>query len=104
MGVEKSMQQTIKCIFNQSYIKYFELKKTDWIRLYPGQVILAVDATTWTSGSETAITENAENGYSLQDYEEKLRQEINEVVIVVRTKLDPMLRFTINAMITLSVH
>lgn len=48
---EESMKNTLKSIVRQGMLKYTEegMKRTQWIKLFPSQVVLVVDCIMWTN-------------------------------------------------------
>ena len=51
---EESMKATLKSIVRQGLIKYTEegLKRSQWIKMFPSQVVLVVDCIMWTTITE----------------------------------------------------
>lgn len=45
------MKNTLKTIVRQGLTKYTEegVKRTEWIKMFPSQIILVVDCIMWTS-------------------------------------------------------
>jgi dynein heavy chain len=58
----------------------------------------------WTQDSEIALKNQNETGDSLEDFVEKQNSELMDIIIMVRGKLSKMSRYTINALITISLH
>mmetsp|Transcript_23916 Transcript_23916/g.20890 ORF Transcript_23916/g.20890 Transcript_23916/m.20890 type:complete len:225 (-) Transcript_23916:763-1437(-) len=54
LEVESVMQKTLLHICKQS-IKDTQIKRTEWVKKWPGQIVLAVNQTRWTKGAEDAI-------------------------------------------------
>ncbi|CAG9332270.1 unnamed protein product [Blepharisma stoltei] len=97
--IEKSMYKTIKEITKKSFNEYQKQERTQWIRNWPSMVVLGVNQLCWTAGVEDAIKNN-----TMKAYEDKLTKLIMGVVVMVRGKLDSLLRKTLSAVITLDVH
>lgn len=96
------MRKSLKQITKDSLRDYEESPRTDWVKKWPGQVVLSVDCTHWTKGVEAALTSDNEN--ALEEYEQLLQKQINDVVILVRGDLEPMTRVTLKAMVVIDVH
>ena len=47
---EQSMKSTLRSIVRQAELKYTEegIKRSDWIKMFPSQIILVVDCMMWT--------------------------------------------------------
>lgn len=68
LEIEAAMRKTLAELTRDSLAEYYKIKRTEWVKNWPGQIILAVDQTDWTTGVETAIPK--ENG--LEDYKSSL--------------------------------
>lgn len=55
LEIESQMRKSLKKICKESIIAYSQTKRTDWVRRYPGQIILAANQVDWTLGIENAI-------------------------------------------------
>jgi len=100
--IEAVMRKSLKDIAKDSICEYEKVKRTDWVKHWPGQIILAVDQIFWTRGVEQAIKEYEQGG--LDEFIESLRADIQDIVELVRTELPDQLRTTIKAMIVIDVH
>ena len=51
---EESMKGTLKSIVRQGVLRFTEegMKRTNWIKLFPSQVVLVVDCIMWTNITE----------------------------------------------------
>ncbi len=74
------MKNTLKSIVRQGIIKYTEegMKRTQWIKMFPSQVILVVDCIMWTSITEGYLENIGENDIT-EWYETNVSQ-LNELV------------------------
>lgn len=60
LEIESQMRKTLAELTRDSLAEYYKIKRSDWVRNWPGQIVLAVDQTDWTTGVENAIPK--ENG------------------------------------------
>jgi hypothetical protein len=60
------MKNTLKSIVRQGIFKYTEegMKRTQWIKMFPSQVILVVDCIMWTNITEGYLENIGENEIS----------------------------------------
>lgn len=97
--VEQQMLSSMKDVINRSVVDYGNTKRRDWVLKWPGQVILCADQIFWTAEVSDAI----HNG-SLGSYLKMSNKRIDEIVVLVRGKLDPGNRITLGALIVIAVH
>ena len=80
---------------------YPEAERGEWVKLWPGQAVLAVTCFYWTS----LIHESIRKGQAaLEDYLTLNNKQIDEIVKIVRGKLTKQNRVTLQALIVLDVH
>lgn len=79
---------------------YAKNERVQWVRDWPGQVVLAVSSAYWTSEMEEAIPQQG----GLAAYVEQSNQQIRDIVEMVRGKLPKALRTTLGALTTIDVH
>ena len=72
-----------------------------WVRQWPGQVVIAIDQTFWTTGVHEAIRVGPTG---LTDFYDKQQKDLEEIVALVRGKLPKNVRITLGALVTLDVH
>nr|XP_026696681.1 dynein heavy chain 3, axonemal [Ciona intestinalis] len=99
LEVESNMIVSIKQEMFKSFVDYAEKHRKKWVLDWPGQIILCASQTYWTSEVATAI----EEGY-LDKYLQQLNSQINDIVDLVRGKLDKGARITLGALTVLDVH
>ncbi|XP_054015460.1 dynein axonemal heavy chain 3-like [Hylaeus anthracinus] len=97
--VEKLMVTSLRDIAEESIIAYFTTVREEWIFSWPSQIVICGSQTHWTS----EVCESFEN-HSTSEYLEKCNSQIENAVTLVRGKLDPGARITINALIVMDVH
>jgi dynein heavy chain len=102
LDIEYQMRKSLKQITKDSLSDYEMSPRTEWVKKWPGQVVLSVDCTHWTKGVEQALLDESED--ALEKYADLLQQQINDVVILVRGDLEPMTRVTLKAMVVIDVH
>ena len=77
----------------------FQIKRTDWVLKWPGQVVIAGCQTYWTS----EVTEALENKCLKEGYE-KLLSQLDDLRNLVRLDLKKIERMTLSALIVIEVH
>ncbi|XP_076164105.1 dynein heavy chain 3, axonemal [Ptiloglossa arizonensis] len=97
--VEKLMVVSLRDIAEESIIAYFTTVREEWIFSWPSQIVICGSQTHWTS----EVCESFED-HSTSEYLEKCNSQIENTVTLVRGKLDPGARITINALIVMDVH
>ena len=60
---EESMKATLKSIVRQGLLKFTEegVKRSQWIKMFPSQVVLVVDCIMWTTITEGYLENLEEN-------------------------------------------
>ncbi|XP_076804189.1 dynein axonemal heavy chain 3-like isoform X1 [Clavelina lepadiformis] len=99
LEVESNMITSIKQEMYKSFKAYAENSRKSWVLDWPGQIVLCVSQTYWTS----EVAESIEEG-SLATYLNQLNSQINDIVDLVRGKLDKGARVTLGALTVLDVH
>ncbi|XP_043080221.1 dynein axonemal heavy chain 12 [Puntigrus tetrazona] len=99
--VEDIMLRSIRDVINRSRMAYPEVKRSQWVREWPGQVVLCTSQLYWTLEVHEAIRSGA-NG--LKNYHGQLQNQLNDIVELVRGKLSKQTRTTLGALVTIDVH
>ncbi|XP_077979573.1 dynein axonemal heavy chain 3-like isoform X2 [Glandiceps talaboti] len=97
--VEEIMKSSLNKSTKDSIEGHNTTERTKWVVDWPGQVILNVSSTFWTTLVAEAIQNN-----TLQEYLEKSSADINDIVAKVRGKLASGARITLGALIVIDVH
>lgn len=97
--VEELMKTSLRDIAQDSVIAYFMNKRNEWIVAWPGQIVLCASQIHWTSEVCESFDDN-----SITEYLDKCSEQIEETVALVRGKLEPGSRITLNALIVIDVH
>ncbi|KAL0235780.1 hypothetical protein GEMRC1_002362 [Eukaryota sp. GEM-RC1] len=97
--IENMMRSSVRNQIEIALKSYFELPRTEWVRKFAGQVVLAVDMIVWTMEVEDAIEKN-----ELPQLLEKLGKQLTDITFLVRGDLSVLDTLTLGALITLDVH
>ena len=85
-------------LFQQAYIIS---PRTEWVKEWPGQVVLCASQVYWTREVHEAIRSGPQG---LRDYWDRLEAQLHEVVALVRGKLSKQQRVTLGALVVIDVH
>nr|XP_006252735.1 dynein axonemal heavy chain 12 isoform X3 [Rattus norvegicus] len=99
--VEDLMLRSIHDVIAASRLAYPESARKDWVREWPGQVVLCVSQMFWTSETQEVISGGNEG---LKKYYKELQYQLNDIVELVRGKLSKQTRITLGALVTIDVH
>ncbi|XP_055985527.1 dynein axonemal heavy chain 12 [Sorex fumeus] len=99
--VETLMLRSIHDVIAAARLAYPESARKDWVREWPGQVVLCVSQMFWTSETQEVIRGGAER---LKKYYKELQSQLNDIVELVRGKLSKQTRITLGALVTIDVH
>ncbi|XP_063065421.1 dynein axonemal heavy chain 12 [Engraulis encrasicolus] len=97
--VEDIMLRSVRDVVNRSRLAYPDTKRSQWVRDWPGQVVLCTSQIYWTLEVHEAIRNNC-----LRTYHERLQLQLNDIVELVRGKLPKQTRTTLGALVTIDVH
>uniref|UniRef100_A0AAY5EFA7 Dynein heavy chain hydrolytic ATP-binding dynein motor region domain-containing protein n=1 Tax=Electrophorus electricus TaxID=8005 RepID=A0AAY5EFA7_ELEEL len=81
---------------------YPETKRNQWVREWPGQVVLCTSQMYWTLEVHEAIRSGP--GQGLKNYYDQLQSQLKDIVELVRGKLPKQTRTTLGALVTIDVH
>ncbi|KAG1961895.1 dynein heavy chain 12, axonemal [Pimephales promelas] len=101
LQVEDIMLRSIRDVISHSRLAYPDTKRSQWVREWPGQVVLCTSQMYWTLEVHEAIRSGA-NG--LKNYYEQLQNQLNDIVELVRGTLPKQTRTTLGALVTIDVH
>uniref|UniRef100_A0A8C7MDM0 Dynein axonemal heavy chain 12 n=1 Tax=Oncorhynchus kisutch TaxID=8019 RepID=A0A8C7MDM0_ONCKI len=100
-AVEKWLVQVedIIVIGHSTITAYGETPRSQWVREWPGQVVLCTSQIFWTLEVHEAI-----GGGGLNKYYQQLQSQLKDIVELVRGKLPKQTRTTLGALVTIDVH
>jgi dynein heavy chain, axonemal len=102
-AVETVMKDSIRDQLRQAIHDYSTQKRTDFIRAWPGQVVIAVCSLFWTMEATQAMTESGTIG--LVTYHEKCAAQMDDLIVLVRdSSLGVVERCTLEALVVIEVH
>ncbi|XP_046403326.1 dynein axonemal heavy chain 7 [Ischnura elegans] len=96
--MKKSVHQMV-----ESALEAYPIKERDaWVLDWPGQTVLCVSQTYWTSEMHEALEEGADQGFPR--YLAQCNSQIDAIIELVRGKLSLQNRVTLGALVVLDVH
>ncbi|XP_041655296.1 dynein heavy chain 12, axonemal [Cheilinus undulatus] len=99
--VEDVMLRSVRDVVAQSRLAYAETARSQWVKEWPGQVVLCTSQIFWTLEVHEAIRAGADG---LKNYYQQLQNQLNDIVEQVRGKLPKQTRITLGALVTIDVH
>ncbi|KAF7662821.1 hypothetical protein LDENG_00225550 [Lucifuga dentata] len=99
--VEDVMLHSVRDVVARSRLAYAEIPRSQWVKEWPGQVVLCTSQIFWTSEVHEAIRAGADG---LKNYSQQLLNQMNDIVELVRGKLPKQTRITLGALVTIDVH
>ncbi|RXM97062.1 Dynein heavy chain 12, axonemal [Acipenser ruthenus] len=101
LQVEELMLRSVRDFVARSRLAYRKTARKDWVREWPGQVVLCTSQMYWTSEVHEAIQSGPQG---LKEYYKQLQGQLNDIVELVRGKLSKQTRTTLGALVTIDVH
>lgn len=102
LDIEAQMIASLKTLAKQALESYPKTQRTEWSKLYPGQIVLCISQIYWTTEVEQAIKDYEQNG--LEEYIKVCQHQIEEIVQMVRKPLKDQERITLKALVVIDVH
>ncbi|XP_029291775.1 dynein heavy chain 12, axonemal [Cottoperca gobio] len=99
--VEDLMIRSVRDVVARSRVDYAKTARSQWVKEWPGQVVLCTSQIFWTSEVHEAIRAGA---YGLKNYYQQLQNQLKDIVELVRGKLPKQTRITLGALVTIDVH
>uniref|UniRef100_A0AAQ5X8M4 Dynein axonemal heavy chain 12 n=1 Tax=Amphiprion ocellaris TaxID=80972 RepID=A0AAQ5X8M4_AMPOC len=92
--VEDVMLRSVRDVIARSRVAYAQTARNQWVKEWPGQVVLCTSQIFWTLEVHEAISAGAD----------QLQSQLNDIVELVRGKLPKQTRITLGALVTIDVH
>jgi dynein heavy chain len=102
LELERSMRKSLKGILTAAVHSYKKHPRTDWVRMYPGQITIAASQIHWSVEVETAIRKGGVAG--LERLYKKLLRQLDDLTGLVRGELTTLERITLGSLIVIDVH
>ncbi|CAG9863347.1 unnamed protein product [Phyllotreta striolata] len=99
--LEVDMKKSIKNIIKMAIEDYPKKIRDKWVLLWPGQSIICVGSTFWTTEVTQAISQGPQ---ALKDYLVKCNNQIAKIVDLVRGYLNLQNRISLGALVVIDVH
>ncbi|CAL4086129.1 unnamed protein product, partial [Meganyctiphanes norvegica] len=99
--LESSVKDSIKKVVSDSMAAYSESPREQWALEWPGQAVLAVSQTFWTTEVSNAMSEGVA---AIKDYYALCVNQIDIIVSLVRGQLSKQNRTTLGALVVIDVH
>uniref|UniRef100_A0A8C4EB11 Dynein axonemal heavy chain 12 n=1 Tax=Dicentrarchus labrax TaxID=13489 RepID=A0A8C4EB11_DICLA len=99
--VEDLMLRSVRDVVARSRVAYAETARSQWVKEWPGQVVLCTSQIFWTLEVHEAIKAGADG---LTNYYQQLQNQLKDIVELVRGKLPKQTRTTLGALVTIDVH
>ncbi|XP_071332600.1 dynein axonemal heavy chain 12 [Trachinotus anak] len=99
--VEDLMLRSVRDVVARSRVAYAETARSQWVKEWPGQVVLCTSQIFWTLEVHEAIRAGSDG---LKNYYQQLQNQLNDIVELVRGKLPKQTRITLGALVTIDVH
>ncbi|XP_076022383.1 dynein axonemal heavy chain 12 [Genypterus blacodes] len=99
--VEDVMLRSVRDVVARSRLAYAETPRSQWVKEWPGQVVICTSQIFWTLEVHEAIRAGADG---LKNYYQQLQNQLNDIVELVRGKLPKQTRTTLRALVTIDVH
>jgi len=95
------MRESVRDQTKKALDAYAKAPRVEWVQQWPGQVVISVGQTYWTSGVHKALQSGP---VALSAYCDQLESELQDIVALVRGKVPKQVRKTLSALVTLDVH
>ncbi|KAJ3018931.1 Dynein heavy chain 10, axonemal [Thoreauomyces humboldtii] len=104
-AVENEMKKSNRTIHKEAIFYYPDMERLEWITAYPGMVALAGSQVWWTWEVEDVFHKiKAGNKLAMKAYSKKLGDQLDQLVVKVRSDLSPNDRKKLNSQIIIDVH
>lgn len=105
--VEDAMFTALKRCMRFAYQVYRAMNRTTWLAEQPSQVVLTVSQQQWTEDVHQILDSKDDPAKIMRDmieFDKKLANDLAVLAAMARTKMSPLLRKVLCALITIDVH
>ncbi|KAK2170975.1 hypothetical protein NP493_1117g00049 [Ridgeia piscesae] len=99
LEVEEVMKESLRLILLEAIADYSKKKRTEWVLVWPGQVVIAVCQLFWTKEVTQALEDD-----ELPSRFKILLQQLDDLRELVRGSLSKIARQVLSALIVIEVH
>eukprot|EP01135_Chromosphaera_perkinsii_P003458 Nk52_evm27s243 gene=Nk52_evmTU27s243 len=99
--LEAQMRKSVHRVIGQAMAVYEGTERHQWVLDWPGQIVIGVSQSFWTSQCTDAINKGQSE---VKAYAGKLTEQINKIVELVRGNLPKIARCTLGALVVIDVH
>lgn len=92
LDLELSMKTTVREIIGKALLAYQQIARHEWVLQWPGQAVLAISSTYWTTEMTQAIKQHP---IGLPAYLNKCNEQVKKIVELVRGVLSVQTRLTL---------
>ena len=104
-AAEKEMQESLHTITKEGVFNYASMERTDWLGKVLGMVGIAGSQIWWTWEVEDTFRQVLDgNKYAMKELESKLTGQLNDLIRIVRRKIDKIMRKKVNTLLIVDVH
>lgn len=104
-NVENEMHASLHSITKEGVFIYAQNTRTEWLKKVLGMVGLVGSQIWWTWEVEDTFRQVLKgNKYAMKELESKLTMQLNDLVAMVRDKLDSITRKKVNTLLIIDVH
>ncbi|XP_061837093.1 dynein axonemal heavy chain 12-like [Nerophis lumbriciformis] len=99
--VEEWMIRSVRDVVDRSRTDYAKTLRNQWVKEWPGQVVICTSQIFWTLEVHEAIRMGTQG---VKNYYQQLQKQLNDIVGLVRGQLPKQTRITLGALVTIDVH
>lgn len=92
LDLELSMKTTVREVIEKALLAYQQTARHEWVLQWPGQAVLAISSTYWTTEMTQAIKQHPKG---LPAYLKKCNEQVQKIVELVRGVLSVQTRLTL---------
>merc|ERR1719199_138978 len=96
------MRRSVRDITEKGLEDYKNMKRGDFVLSHAGMVVLSATQKYWTSEVEEALNDKGAEG--VVEYYQKMLEQLQELSLLVRTKLGKLQSKVMSALIVMEVH